>query len=347
MAVVFSFLIKILVAILIFSLVIFIHELGHFLVAKKSGVKVNEFAIGMGPTLFKKIKGETTYAVRLFPIGGFVSMEGEDEESEDPNSFQKVSVYKRIAIVVAGAIMNLILGFIVLIILVSSFNYIPTKTIANFDEGAVSQETGLQVGDEIVAVNGRRCFVMDDVSYEFVRIKGGSADFTVIRDGEEITVPDVRFATTTHPDAGEIIIQDYELYYSEKSFTDTLSYATNWALSMSRMVFISFVDLVTGNIPIQSLSGPVGIIDVISDAVEIGWQPVVMFLALISINLGIFNLMPIPALDGGRLFFLIIEAIRRKPINQKYEIIINMVGFALLISLMLFTTFNDITRIFI
>ncbi len=346
MASVFSVLITIIAAILIFGVVIFIHELGHFVAAKKSGVKVNEFALGMGPAIFKKKKGETTYSLRLFPMGGFVSMEGEDSESNDERSFQKAKLYKRIIIVAAGAIMNLILGFIVLIILVSSLNLVPTRTIAKFDENAKSEQTGLQVGDTIVAVNGRRCFVMDDVSYEFIRIKDGSAEFTVIRDDKEITIPNVSFNTEHHDDVGDVIIQDYYLYGTPKTFTSVLSYATNWGISMARMVFLSLFDLITGNVPMTALSGPVGIVGVISEAASIGWRPVVMFLALISVNLGVFNLLPFPALDGGRLFFLFIEAIRRKPINQKYEGVINVIGFALLICLMLFVTFNDITKLF-
>ena len=343
---VISFIVTTVVALLVFGLVVFIHELGHFIVAKKSDVKVNEFAIGMGPTLFKKIKGETTYAIRLLPIGGFVSMEGEDAESDDSRSFQNINVFKKMAITVAGATMNLILGFIVLVILVSTMSLVPTKTIASFEDGALSQQSGLQVNDEIIAVNGRRCFINDDVAYEFVRIKDGTAEFTVIRDGNKIVVPNVEFKTTTQEDIGEMIVQDYKLYGKEKTFLNVLNYSANWGLSMGRMVFLSLIDLITGNIPVSTLQGPVGIVGIISDAVSIGYQPVLMFLALISINLGIFNLLPIPALDGGRLFLLLIEAIRRKPIKQKYEIAIHLVGFVLLISLMLFATFNDISRLF-
>ncbi|MEG2770542.1 MAG: RIP metalloprotease RseP, partial [Oscillospiraceae bacterium] len=212
------------------------------------------------------------------------------------------------------------------------------------DEGALSSQTGLKIGDEILAVNGRRCFVMDDVNYEFIRIKGGTADFTVKRDGKTITLPNVTFETEINEDV-EMIKQDYELYYTKKTPVKVISYAANWSLSMGRQVFLSFIDLVTGNVPISSLSGPVGIVNVISQAADMGWRPVIMFLALISINLGIFNLIPFPALDGGRFFLLIIEAIRRKPINPKYEGVINMAGFVLLIGLMLFVTFNDVTKL--
>lgn len=346
MAAVISVIVKILAAVLIFGLVIFIHEFGHFFAAKKCGVKVNEFALGMGPALFKKQKGETLYALRAFPIGGFVSMEGEDENSDDPRSFQRAPAYKRFLIVVAGALMNLVLGFLVLIILTSSLNAIPTKIIAKFDENATSEASGLQVGDEILAVNGRHCYVMDDVTYEFMRIEDGVAEFTVRRNGEKITLPNVKFDVTYEEDVGNIIVQDYYLKGEKKNPLNVVSYAANWGICLGRMIFRSFVDLIAGHVKVSSLSGPIGIVTVISEAVDMGWRPVVMFLALITINLGIFNLIPFPALDGGKLFLIIIEAIRRKPINQKYENIINVVGFACLIGLMIFVSISDVTKLF-
>lgn len=346
MAAVLSVIIKILAAVIIFGLVIFIHEFGHFFAAKKCGVKVNEFALGMGPALFKKQKGETLYALRLFPIGGFVSMEGEDEKSDDPRSFQRAPAYKRFLIVVAGAVMNIILGFLVLVILTASLNAIPTKIIAKFDDNAVSQASGLQVGDEILAVNGRHCYVMDDVTYEFMRIENGVAEFTVRRNGEKITLPQVRFDVNYEEDVGNIIVQDYYLKGESKNPLNVVSYAANWGMSLGRMIFRSFVDLVTGHVKVSSLSGPIGIVNVISDAVDMGWRPVVMFLALITINLGIFNLIPFPALDGGKLFLIIIEAIRRKPIKQKYENIINLVGFVCLIGLMIVVSISDVAKLF-
>lgn len=339
-----SWLLTALASIFVFGLVIFVHELGHFLTAKFSGITVQEFAIGMGPTLVRFERNGTIYALRLLPIGGFVSMEGEDEESEDEGSFTKAPVGNRILVTVAGACMNLILGFLVLIAVVSMESSIVSRTVAEFYPDASTQQSGLQVGDTIIAVNGRRCFVANDVSYEFARTQEGTADLTVLRDGEKITLEDVVF-DTAEQDGQQYLVIDFKVYPIEKTVLNVLKEAGNWTLSLARMVILSFTDLVTGRIAVNNLSGPVGIVSAIGQASSLGLQPLLLLLALITINLGIFNLIPIPALDGGRLVFLILEAIRKKPIQQKYEIAVNAAGFVLLIGLMVFATFNDITKL--
>lgn len=339
-----SWLLTALASIFVFGLVIFVHELGHFLTAKFSGITVQEFAIGMGPTLVRFERNGTIYALRLLPIGGFVSMEGEDEESEDEGSFTKAPVGNRILVTVAGACMNLILGFFVLIAVVSMESSIVSRTVAEFYPDASTQQSGLQVGDTIIAVNGRRCFVANDVSYEFARTQEGTADLTVLRDGEKITLEDVVF-DTAEQDGQQYLVIDFKVYPIEKTVLNVLKEAGNWTLSLARMVILSFTDLVTGRIAVNNLSGPVGIVSAIGQASSLGLQPLLLLLALITINLGIFNLIPIPALDGGRLVFLILEAIRKKPIQQKYEIAVNAAGFVLLIGLMVFATFNDITKL--
>ncbi len=340
-----SLFITILASVLVFGAVIFIHELGHFTTAKLCGIKVNEFALGMGPTLFHFKKGETTYALRLLPIGGFVSMEGEDEASDDERSFTRAPVWKRIIVVVAGAVMNMILGFLVLVILVSQQSAITSRTVSQFAENASTQASGLQIGDEILAVNGRRCFIADDVVYEFVRTQDGTADLTVLRDGKKVELPDVRFTTQPLEDGTTSLVIDFKVLPIEKTVFNVVKEAGLWTCSLSRMIFLSLIDLVTGRVAINNLSGPVGIVTVISEAASIGWQPILMILAMITVNLGIFNLIPFPALDGGKLFLLLIEAIRRKPLPEKYEIVINLVGFAALMCLMLFVTYNDIARL--
>lgn len=344
----FSFAIKALIVILIFGVVILIHELGHFLTAKKCGIKVNEFAIGMGPRLFKFGKGETVYSLRAFPIGGFVSMEGEDEDSKDPRSFQRASVWKRILVTAAGAIMNFILGFLVLLILLSTMELLPSRTIAKFTDNAVSNQgvSPLMEGDEILSVNGRRCFILQDVYYEFTRISGASAEFVVRRNEESVVLPKVSFAIQEVTDAGNMIQQDFYIYGMEKTPLRVLGETLNWTASYSRTIILSLMDLVTGRVPLNALSGPVGIVQAISEAADNGYQNVLSLLALFTINLGIFNLLPIPGLDGGHLLFLIIEAIRRKPIKQKYEGVIHMIGLALLVGLILLVTFWDITKLF-
>ena len=341
-----SLFITILASILVFGSVIFIHELGHFVTAKLCGIKVNEFSLGMGPALLRFEKGDTTYALRLLPIGGFVSMEGEDEESDDEHSFSKAKVWKRFLVVAAGAVMNMILGFLVLVILVCCQSAITSRTVSVFSENASTQASGLQVGDEILAVNGRRCFIADDVIYELVRTQNGTADLTVLRDGKKVLLEDVVF-TTQETEEGTSLIIDFKVLPIEKTFFNVVKEAGLWTCSLSRMIFLSLIDLVTGRVAINNLSGPVGIVTVISEAASIGWEPILLILAVITINLGIFNLIPIPALDGGKLFLLLVEGIRRKALPEKYEIVINLAGFAALMLLMLFVTYNDIARLIV
>ncbi|MEG2672217.1 MAG: RIP metalloprotease RseP [Ruthenibacterium sp.] len=340
-----SFLLTTITSVFVFGSVIFIHELGHFLAAKFSGIDVHEFALGMGPTLFRWTKNETVYALRLFPIGGFVSMEGEDEESDNAGSFTRAPIGNRILVTVAGATMNLILGFLVLIVIVCMEPNIISREVAQFYPDASTQASGLRVGDTILAVNGRRCFVTNDISYEFARTKRGMADLTVLRDGKKVELPQVQF-TTKEADGETHLIVDFKVYAMPKNIVNVVKEAGNWTLSLARLVMLSLVDLVTGRVPLNDLSGPVGIISVIGEASSYGLQSVLQLLALITINLGVFNLLPVPALDGGRLTFLVIEAVRRKPIPQKFEIAINAVGFCLLMGLMLLVTFNDITQLF-
>ena len=332
-------------SVLVFGGVIFIHELGHFLTAKASGIKVNEFALGMGPVLLHFKKKETQYSWRLFPIGGFVSMEGEDEESDAPGSFYRAPVSRRILVTVAGAVMNLVLGFVVLIGIVCMQDAILSRTVGAFYEGAATQAQGLQVGDTILAVNGRRCFVANDVSYEFARTQDSTADLTVLRDGQQVQLDGITFDTREAEDGTRYMVIDFMVYPVEKTVGSVLAEAGRWTLSLARMVMLSLTDLVTGRIPVNNLSGPVGIVTAISQATSLGWEPLLLLLALITVNLGVFNLLPIPALDGGRLLFLLLEAIRRKPIPQKYEAAINAAGFILLFGVMIFATFNDITRL--
>ncbi len=335
-----------LAALLIFGLVIFIHELGHFLTAKKFGVKVNEFALGMGPAILSFKRGDTLYRLRLFPIGGFVAMEGEDEASDEEGSFSRLPKIKKAVILVAGAFMNLVLGFIVLTIVVSNTDLIATRTISSFtEENSTLEQSGLMVGDTIVGVNGRRVFIANDIMYELARTEENSADLTVQRDGETVTIEQVTFETIEHEDGYIQFIPGFTVYGAEKNFLSVIQEAGNYTLSLARVIFLSLIDLVTGRVPINNLSGPVGIITVINDAVLMGMEQILLILALLTVNLGIFNLLPVPALDGGRLFFLLIEAIIRRPIPQKYEIAINGAGFVLLMGLMLFVTFNDVSRL--
>lgn len=338
----------VLISVLVFGLVVMIHEFGHFAVAKICGIKVNEFSIGMGPKIFGKKKGDTEYNLRALPIGGFVAMEGEDEgENMSEGSFNSVPVQSRILVVIAGAVMNMILGFAVLLFLVSGEDAITSRKVKGFYENAKTYETGLREDDEIVAINGRKCYIADDIIYEFARTENASADFTIIRDGKKIQLKGVTFDTVENDDGTSRMIIDFYVYPVEKTVHSVVREAANWTISLARTVFLSLIDLVTGHVAINQMSGPVGIVSTISEAVSYGYESVLLILAMITINLGVFNLMPFPALDGGRLLFLLIELLRGKPLNPKYEMFVNARGMIILLGFMAFVTFSDITKLFI
>ena len=342
-----SIVVTIITAVLVFGLIILVHELGHYLAARISKIKVNEFAIGMGPTILKKERKGTVYALRLFPIGGFCAMEGENEESDDENAFGKASVGKRIFVIISGAIFNLVLGFVVIIILTASRDLIPTRTIHSFIDNAVTEASGLRVGVTIVALNGRNMFCSDDLFYELVRVKGNTADVLVIRDNERLLLKDVEFSITKNPDGINEIDQDfYLLGIADKDILNVLKEASLNTISIVRLIFMSVLDLITGNVPINQLSGPVGIIEVIGQAARISFSSVLYILSIITINLGAMNVLPFPALDGGRLLILLIELFTKKRMNPKYEAYIHAAGFVILIALMLFVTYSDITKLF-
>ena len=353
---VMTILLVVVVAVLVFGAVIFFHELGHFFVAKRCGIKVNEFALGMGPVLFKIQRGETQYVLRLFPIGGFVSMEGEDEESEDDRGFAKAAIWKRVLVIIAGAFMNLVLGFMALVLLISlGGQYMAGLEVASVE----TSSTGVLEGDVIHRVNGRRVFIYDDLQYEFLRTQNGTFDLQVKRGGQTVALNGITFPTKIAYDSatGKAIINEmtgepyeylelgFKVWAKDKTFFSVIKEAFNTTISYSRLIYLSLFDLITGRAQINQLSGPVGIVTEIGKAVSIGWQPVVQLLALISINLGVVNMLPLPALDGGKTLLLVVEAIRRKPLNPKYETAINVVGFGLLIGLMLVVSFNDIRRL--
>ena len=347
-------------SVLVFGAVIFLHELGHFVTAKLAGIQVNEFALGMGPRLFSFVRGSTRYSLRLLPIGGFVAMEGEDGEEEGDEealypdipadaprgcSFQQAPIWRRMVVIAAGAAMNMILGFAVLVALVSMQDSITSKTISGFRGDEMSRQTGLQVGDTILAINGRHCFVANDVVYEAARSEEAVADFTVLRDGQKVELQNVTFATAlTGEQEGQYMI-DFTVLPMEKTVPNVLAEAGNWTISYARLIWRSLVDLVTGRVEVTQLSGPIGIVQAISQAVSIGLDSVLSIMALITINLGIFNLLPLPALDGGKLVLLVVEKIRRRPLPARYESAINLAGFALFMALMVFVAFNDVLRL--
>lgn len=327
-----------------------VHEFGHFIFAKLFKVKVNEFSLGMGPAIFKKRKGDTLYALRVFPIGGYVSMEGEDEESTDENAFNRKKVWQRIIIVSAGAIMNLITGIIIIAVLLSMESLIGTNKIYKFYDGATSQQTGLCVNDEIVKIDGHRVFSDMDISFLMGRSNDGVFDMTVRRDGKNVELKDVKFKTTVEG-KHTLITYDFVMIGEEPDFLSVFTNSFKRTASIGRLVWLSLFDLITGQYGLTDLSGPVGTVNVIAEATagaaksREGLITALTLMAFIAINIGIFNLLPLPALDGGRLFFLILEGIRRKPINPKYEGYIHATGLVLLLLLMVAVTFNDIVTL--
>lgn len=338
------------VAILFFGFLIAAHELGHFSFAKLFKVTVNEFSLGMGPAIFKRKKNGTTYALRVLPIGGFVSMEGEDEESEDENAFNRKKVWKRFIIVAAGAVMNLIIGLILVAIVLSMEDLIGTNKIIHFYEGATSAQTGLKEKDEILEIDGHRIFSDMDISFLMTRSDDGVFDMTVRRDGVKTELHDVTFKSQKE-DKYTIIEYDFVVLGEKPTVFNVITNSFKRSVSIVRIVWLSLFDLVTGKYGLTDLSGPVGTVNVIADATasavnnKDGLKSALEMMALISINIGVFNLFPLPALDGGRLFFLVIEGIRRKPINPKYEGFVHAAGLILLLGLMLVVTFNDILMI--
>ncbi|MBR5272609.1 MAG: site-2 protease family protein [Clostridia bacterium] len=338
-----------LVAILLFGLVIFIHEFGHFICAKWSGVKVNEFAIGMGPALFKFKKGETLYALRLFPIGGYVSMEGEDAESPDERSFGKAKVWKRMIIVVAGAIMNLLLGLLLIGFYLGVSGDLTEPVVAKFADNSTSQNYGLQLGDEITDINGMRIITTLDFSLAISRDTDGVVDMVVKRDGEKIELQGIKFDMKEYEDGQKMIRLDFLIQGLENNFWNVLKHSFKWTASMARLVWISLADLITGNVSFSELSGPIGIVSIVADSARSMWQdvaPILYIMAFITINIGTMNLLPFPALDGARFLILIIEAIRRKPMKPKYEGIIHGVGLIILLGFMLIVSVSDVTKFF-
>lgn len=332
-----------LTAVLVFGLLILIHELGHFTVGKLSGMKVREFAIGMGPSVFSWKKSETKYALRILPIGGYVSVEGEDENSSDPRAFCNVALWKRFLFVGAGALMNLLLGFVILSALVGARDTLPTTVVGGFHEGAVSSAQ-LQKDDRIIKINGSRIFTSNDITFSLISDRDGAVDFTVVRDGKRVELPNVVFDQQVL-DGTRVISLDFYVYSVPKTFAEGAKYTVLWMFSLMRQVWQSFLNLLTGNFKLAELSGPVGVSTVIAQASTTNFRTFFLLVGFISINIGVFNLLPIPALDGGRMVFLLIELIARRPVSAKYEGFVHAAGFALLMGLMLVVTFQDIVRL--
>ena len=338
----------ILLGLLMFGVIIFIHELGHFLCAKAFHVAIEEFAIGMGPKLLSHVgKDGVCYSLRAVPIGGFVSMVGEDEDSDTPGALCRKPVWQRMIIVAAGAVMNLLLGFVLMGFAVGFSPKLYSTTVSGFLTTTQTEEAlGIRVGDVITGIGSRKIHVRSDFVYEVMFLKDSPTDVTVRRDGKKIVLHDVVFPTYTTSGVtfgNAAFIRTTEL---AKSAPEILRQAFFQSLSTIRMLWASILNTVKGEYGADSLSGPVGVISEVKETVSVGWDAFLFFVVMLTMNVGMVNLMPLPALDGGRLFFMLIELIRGKPVNPKYEGYVHAAGLVLLMGLMVFITYNDIVRIF-
>lgn len=439
----------ILIGVLLFELIIFIHEFGHFITAKKSGIKVNEFSLGMGPKIFSFGKGETKYSLRIFPIGGFCAMEGEDEESPEPRAFNNAKVWKRMIVVIAGAVMNIILGFVLMFVVVVQQDSYSSTEVQSFPATSFSSCTGLQSGDVIKEINGYGISTSMDFNYpistaelktvdgstleiykedcgnnlynmavslvqdknnklsdeqvskvnellskstnEIVKAKSKedaysiyenyykeindacgikdykvekiveketrkryTADILVERNGEEKLLKNVQFFTyTTQDNSDPQVSIDFYVKPIEKTFGSVISQTFKQTISTCKMIYASLGGLLTGKFGLKDMSGPIGIASAVttvaSESLSSGFMSavnsIIYVMMIITVNLGLFNMLPFPALDGGRFVFLIIEAIRGKSVPRKVEAIVNGIGMGLLILLMILITANDIFKL--
>lgn len=361
------------VALLVFCVIITVHEFGHFFTAKLFHVQVNEFSIGMGPKLLGWGKGETKYSIRLLPVGGYCAMEGEDGGTdENPRAFHRKPKWQRAIILVAGAFMNIVLGFVFMFCVTVSGEMTTTTTIYGFQESAVSNASVnggdfLCPEDEILRVNNVNTHVSMDLSYALMTDDDGIVDITVRRNGEKVELHNVCFNTADEEGITYTTI-DFIIYGQDNALThmfDTKGLPVwthvgncflslgralreTWysVLSTMRMVWVSLIDMLTGRYGLKDLSGPVGTTTVISEAAAAGLESLIRIAMFITVNLGVFNLLPFPALDGGRVVLLGLEAIRRKPLNPKVEGAINLVGLALLLTLVAIVTVSDIIKLF-
>jgi|LGVF01.1.fsa_nt_gb regulator of sigma E protease len=325
--------------IIVFGLIVLFHEGGHFAIAKLNGIKVNEFSIGFGPKIASKKKGETDYSLRLFPVGGFVKMDGEDEISDNPRGFSNQNPFKRLAVIVAGPLMNFILAILLLGII--SFNVgIPTTTIDEVFYGNPASLAGILPGDEIKTINDMEIKSWTDVSYAI----GSSEDdifITVIRNENLL---DFRITPTLEEETNRKIVGIVPTI--EKSLLKSVSSGWNQTVYIFKSIFAFLGDMISGNEVEGEIIGPVGIVGIIGEAANTGILSLLFIAAYLSINLGIINLLPFPALDGGRLVFIILEIVRGKPLPPEKEGFVHFIGFAILMGLMVFILFKDLINLF-
>ncbi|MBQ1546478.1 MAG: RIP metalloprotease RseP [Clostridia bacterium] len=432
------------IGVLLFEFIVFFHEFGHFITAKKFGVQVNEFAIGMGPKLFSFKRGETVYSLRLLPIGGYCALEGENEESDNARAFINKPVWQRMIVIVAGAFNNIVLGLIMMAILLVQSPAFSSTTVSGFAQSAFTSKSGLQVGDVLTKIGDYKITNSRDISFAVAMLKmqivdgqdfsiykedcgfdlvrqyssleakdytdeelaaiskafnegieklnnaaskeeansitdetmnavnelSGKnytpeereymperkrfrTDVTVLRGGAELTLSDVDFYTYLGDNGEPAVAIDFSVEPIEKTFLSTVRESFSSTYSVVRMIWKSLFGLVTGTYGMNDMAGPVGAASVVTQAAAAGLETgfidavdnILYMMMIITVNLGIVNLLPLPALDGGRFFFMVIEVIMRKPVPAKYEGWVHAAGFAILLGFIAVITLNDIIRI--
>lgn len=343
---------KIIIAIIIFSIIILFHELGHFLLAKANGIRVNEFCLGLGPTIFGVTKGETKYSLKLLPFGGACMMEGEDEDSGDDRAFGKKSVWARISVVAAGPLFNFLMALVFAFILICNIG-VDLPTLAGVSEGYPAETAGMQAGDTILKLNHSRIHFFRDISAYTQFHPGETVTVTYERDGE-------RYETVITPQYNE----EYGYYMygflgnterAHGTVLDNFKYSVYEVKYWISVTLNSLKALVTGQVSVNEMSGPVGIVSMIGDGYEesVSYGYFAAFLQMLyttiflSANLGVMNLLPLPALDGGRLLFMVIEVIRGKRVDPDKEGMVHFIGMMLLFAFMIFVVFNDVRKLFV
>ena len=353
---------SVLFAILLFSFLIFIHELGHFAAAKLSGVQVNEFALFMGPAIYKKQVGETLYSIRTIPIGGYCAMEGEDEDTDNPRSFQKAALWKRLVILVAGAAMNFVAGVVLMAIVYAPAQQFVVPVVDSFEEGCLLEakdgDFGFKIGDRILEIDGEKIYTSSDFSLILSLNPGEIHDVTVLRNGERLSLEGMALRKAEFPDGNGGTSMRYGFSFSleDATFANKLDYAWKNTLNTVRTVRLSLQMLLSGQAGLSDMGGPVMIVDQMAEVAASSPTALdallnmLYFGAFIAINLAVMNLLPIPALDGGRVAGLLItaaiEAVTRKKLDPKYEGYIHGAGMLLLLGLMVLIMFKDIFVVF-
>jgi regulator of sigma E protease len=345
----------IILGILIFGLIILIHEFGHFLFAKLFKVGINEFAIGMGPKLWYKTgKDNVLYSLRAFPIGGYVSMVGEDDDgNDDESALCKKPLWQRFVIISAGAFMNIALGFIIMAIVVILSGEIYSTQIERFnfaDENGnliqMDSWQNLNVGDKIIKVGDRHIFVRSDLLFEAMNVADTPTTLTVVRNGQKLEIDNFVFPTFVESGVKMGNANFFVPTSLPKTFVEVTKQSICQSVSVIRMIYTSLFNTLKGKYGADAVSGPVGVINEIKNTASLGFGALLYLMMIISMNVGIFNLLPLPALDGGRMIFLIIEGIRRKPLKKEIEQSINTAGLMILLALMLLVTLKDVVNLF-